>query len=114
MNTTPQSPISVSTDINHYDMQNYYASIHKEKEEVRVHKEGTYDTNYQMQQLLTKASDIRKSIAESKTSTKKQYYTKKFAKVQKQAIQMVMAIDQMNKAEALMEESANASAVSPI
>lgn len=48
-----------------------------------------------LQSLVTEASNIRKKLNESKTSTKKQYYEKKFAKVQREVLQMVGALQRM-------------------
>ena len=66
----------------------------------------------QIKQLLSVAADLRKSINSAKTAPKKQYYLKKFAKVQKQAVQLVMAIDKSNELLVPAEEPVHA--IAPI
>lgn len=49
----------------------------------------------ELQGLIKQASEVRTSISSAKTTTKKQYYEKKFAKISVQVRQMVTALQRM-------------------
>ena len=49
----------------------------------------------ELQDLLTVASDIRRDISDSKTMTKRKYYTKKFNAVKAQVMQMLTVKSQI-------------------
>jgi hypothetical protein len=46
----------------------------------------------EIQRLLIEATELRKTINESKTSTKKQYYTKKFKKISIQTVELLTTL----------------------
>lgn len=49
----------------------------------------------ELQDLITQAADIRKQITTAKTTTKKKYFEKKFAKISTDVRQMIAAMDQL-------------------
>ncbi len=48
----------------------------------------------ELQATVQEAADVRKKITEAKTSYKKQFYGKKFSKMQSKVMQMVSALQQ--------------------
>ena len=48
-----------------------------------------------LQEQVQKAADIRKKIVEAKTKTKKEYYQKKFNKVQPKVMEMVAMLQRL-------------------
>jgi flagellar basal body rod protein FlgB len=50
----------------------------------------------ELQDLLQQASSIRQNITNSKTPTKKAYYAKKFKKVQREVMSMVVTKQRLN------------------
>lgn len=61
----------------------------------------------ELQSLVTEAAKIRKNITESKTSTKREYYTKKFKKCQAQVLQMVGTLQRLQSTEPPTEINRN-------
>ena len=57
--------------------------------------EWTKTIEDELQQRLVKASELRQIINTSKTSTKREYYTKKFAKVNKEVYRMVAMLQKL-------------------
>lgn len=54
---------------------------------------GTIEQEIQL--LISTAADLRQKMSESKTSTKKQYYTKKFKKISDQVMQALALQSQL-------------------
>lgn len=58
----------------------------------------------ELQDLISRASEIRQLIASAKTETKRAFYKKKFAKIQPQVLQMVAAIQHLDRTDAQLKE----------
>jgi glutaredoxin 2 len=61
--------------------------------------------NAELQDDITEASKIRSLIDTSKTQAKKQYYQKKFKKVQTRVFQMLTLAEQLKSKEAMMSNT---------
>lgn len=62
----------------------------------------------ELQELVQKAADMRKRINEAKTQTKRDFYSKKFSRLQPKVMQMVAALQRLEMQEKMVAGEAPA------
>lgn len=95
-NTKQEEQLTTATPPAEESATNTYAMPSTEDLKERRLKELRGNIEQELQKLVVTASSLRKKITESKTTTKRQYYDKKFSKVSTSVRQLVATLQQLN------------------